>query len=156
MQFITGVLGNRIIMTGGITWCLAQVIKVIIYMIENREFNPERLVGDGGMPSCHSATVCSVAVAAAISEGAGSPVFGLAVILAIVVMHDAMGVRRESGKQAEILNLFMDLVRPLSPNEVPDERLKEFIGHTPIQVAVGAILGIVSSLILNLLIWKTV
>ncbi|MBO4389439.1 MAG: divergent PAP2 family protein [Lachnospiraceae bacterium] len=156
MEFITGVLGNRIIMTGGITWCVAQVIKMIVYMIENKEFNPERLVGDGGMPSCHSATVCSVAVAAAITEGASSPVFGLSVILAIVVMHDAMGVRRESGKQAEILNLFMDLVRPLSPDEVPDERLKEFIGHTPIQVAVGAILGIASSLILNLLIWKMV
>lgn len=156
MEFITGVLGNRIIMTGGITWCVAQVIKMIVYMIENKEFNPERLVGDGGMPSCHSATVCSVAVASAITEGASSPVFGLSVILAIVVMHDAMGVRRESGKQAEILNLFMDLVRPLSPDEVPDERLKEFIGHTPIQVAVGAILGIASSLILNLLIWKMV
>lgn len=108
----------------------------------NKSFNPERLVGSGGMPSSHSATVCGMTTAAALHYGVGSFEFAVCFILSMVVMYDAMGVRRETGKQAKLLNSIL-LENPLKlSGEVLQEKLKEYVGHTPLQVAAGAILGI--------------
>ena len=102
----------------------------------------ERLVGSGGMPSSHSATVCGMTTAAALHYGVGSFEFAVCFILSMVVMYDAMGVRRETGKQAKLLNSIL-LENPLKlSGEVLQEKLKEYVGHTPLQVAAGAILGI--------------
>ena len=94
---IREICGNKIIQTGAVAWVISQVIKTILHLIVNKKIVWERLVGDGGMPSSHSATVTSVAVATGFTAGWGSPVFGVAVFMAIIVMHDARGVRRETG-----------------------------------------------------------
>ena len=100
---------NKIIQTGAVAWVTSQILKTILHLIVNKKIVWERLVGDGGMPSSHSATVTSVAVATGFIAGWGSPVFGVAVFLAIIVMHDARGVRRETGKQAVVINDMIDL-----------------------------------------------
>ena len=94
------------------------------------------------MPSSHAATVCALATAAGLEFGGGSFEFAVAVILAIIVMHDARGVRRETGIQARILNEMMETFRKMGNKMTAEERLKEFVGHTPLQVLVGALLGI--------------
>lgn len=119
-------------------WLSAQVIKVIFYAIRNRHFSFERLVGAGGMPSSHSATVCGLAVAVGRTCGLASPMFAIAMIVAAVVMYDATGVRRAAGEQAKVLNRLI-LEQDWSQAQ---KNLKEFLGHTPLEVLAGAILGI--------------
>lgn len=144
-------LQNRILITGACAWAVSQVLKILIHMIIHREFVLERLFGDGGMPSSHSATVTSVAVTAGLECGLGSAVFGVAAIMAIVVMHDAMGVRLETGKQARAINEIIEhLLNADAVDLTPDQVLKEFVGHTPLQVAAGFLLGLVIALVMNL------
>ena len=115
----------------------------------NKNFNAERLVGSGGMPSSHSATVCGLTTAALLKYGAGSFEFAVSFVLSMIVMYDAIGVRRETGKQAKLLNSILS-ENPLKLNaEVLQEKLKEYVGHTPLQVLAGAILGIGLALALN-------
>ena len=141
-------LQNRILIAGILGWAAAQALKTIIYTIMNRSFNAERLVGDGGMPSAHSATVTAIAVSAGMIYGFGSFEFAISAILAIIVMHDAMGVRRVTGKQSEVINELMDIFVAEHPEEMlTDEKLKELVGHTPLQVAAGFLLGFVTALI---------
>ena len=138
-------LHNRVLIISGASWMMAQIIKTIIDVIVNRELNPERLIGSGGMPSCHSATVCALATSSGLTYGLGSHAFAISCILAIIVMYDARGVRRETGNQAVLLNQMMDFFKTLDPQkkmEFNQEKLKELIGHTPLQVVVGALLGI--------------
>ncbi|MCI8295228.1 MAG: divergent PAP2 family protein [Lachnospiraceae bacterium] len=135
-------LANQVLMSAVAGWTLAQVLKTAIDWILNKNFNMERLVGSGGMPSSHSATVCGLTVAAGLRYGVGSFEFAVSFILGMIVMYDAMGVRRETGKQAKLLNSIL-LENPLKlSGEVLQERLKEYVGHTPLQVFAGAILGI--------------
>ena len=100
MNILMDIITNPVIIVPGCAWIIAQILKCIISAIVNKKFSFDRLVGDGGMPSGHSATVTSLAVMCGIVNGFDSAVFGLASIFAIVVMHDALGVRRETGKQA--------------------------------------------------------
>ena len=135
-------LANQVLISAVAGWTLAQVLKTAIDWILNKNFNMERLVGSGGMPSSHSATVCGLTVAAGLRYGVGSFEFAVSFILGMIVMYDAMGVRRETGKQAKLLNSIL-LENPLKlSGEVLQERLKEYVGHTPLQVFAGAILGI--------------
>ena len=113
--------------------------------------SPERLYGSGGMPSSHSSTVCALTTSAAYCYGLGSAEFAISFVLAAVVMYDAMGVRRETGKQAKLLNLIMEQDFFKFDNELFQKRLKEFVGHTPLQVAAGAVLGIVLAVIMEYL-----
>jgi acid phosphatase family membrane protein YuiD len=148
---IMQIIGNRIIQTGAIAWVLSQVIKTVIHLILNKKIVWERLVGDGGMPSSHSATVTSVAVAAGFTAGWDSPVFAVAVFLAIIVMHDARGVRRETGKQAVVINNMLEFFEKMGAGDMtPEQTLKEFVGHSPLQVAAGAVLGFVVAIAMNL------
>lgn len=151
MNYFNELIHNQILITAASAWLVAQVIKFIIHIIVHRKVVFERLIGDGGMPSCHSCTVCATATSVGIHCGLGSPEFAIAAILAIIVMHDATGVRLETGKQAVIINDMMELLKSMgSSMKTSHEKLTEFVGHTPVQVAVGAILGICYSLIINL------
>lgn len=149
MEVLGAILENRILIVSLSCWFVAQVVKTIIYAIVNKTIRIERMIGDGGMPSCHSATVCGLVTATGIIEGVSSPLFAISFILAVIVMHDAMGVRLETGKQAKIINdilqEFRDRGMALKAMS-PEERLKEFVGHTGIQVFVGAIIGIIVAL----------
>ena len=108
-------------------------------------------MGDGGMPSSHSATVAAIAVSTGLQCGWDSPVFAVAAILALVVMHDARGVRQETGKQARVINNILQLFESMGQGKLtPEETLKELVGHTRRQVYVGAALGAVIALLMNL------
>lgn len=135
---------NRIFWAAAAGWASAQVIKTIINFCFTKRFDPERLFGSGGMPSSHSSTVCALATAAALDYGGGSFEFAVTAILAIVVMYDARGVRRETGTQAVVLNHFIDYFSKVDGHKFDfgAERLKELVGHTPLQVAAGALLGV--------------
>lgn len=142
MNVWTQMLGNQLLMSAVTGWVVAQFLKTLIDFALNKNFNAERLVGSGGMPSSHSATVCGLTTAALLKYGAGSFEFAVSFVLSMIVMYDAIGVRRETGKQAKLLNSILS-ENPLKLNaEVLQEKLKEYVGHTPLQVLAGAILGI--------------
>ena len=152
MVYINQLLSNKILIGGLLGWATAQVLKALIYLIVNKKLSLERLLGDGGMPSGHSATVSSVALSAGLEYGFDSGIFALAMIMAIIVMHDAMGVRLETGKQAKVINEMMEFIEKFGGKDLtPEEKLKEFVGHTPNQVAAGMVLGVVVALVLNFL-----
>ena len=129
---------NHLLMNALLAWATAQILKFFIYLAVNRTIDWKRLTGDGGMPSGHSATVTALAVTSGLEYGYDSPAFAVCVVLAIIVMHDAMGVRREAGRHAKAIN---ELLETLSSQQEPDVKLKEFLGHTPMQVCCGAVLG---------------
>lgn len=150
-EFINEIISNNILVAAFFGWLSAQILKTIIYIIINKEFVPERLIGDGGMPSSHSATVMSMVTAVAYDCGVSSPQFAIAFIFAVIVMHDAMGVRRETGKQAVVINNIMEYFEELGQKPI-DVQLKEFVGHTPLQVTLGAILGfIVGAIVIQII-----
>lgn len=142
IQFLIDLVKNEVLMSAALSWALAQIIKTIIHLITTKKFVPERLIGSGGMPSCHSAAVCALVTSLIINEGVSSYLVAIAGLLAIVVMYDATGVRRETGNQAKVLNEFIDLFKKNGSEISNDDRLKEFVGHSPFQVLCGAILGI--------------
>ncbi len=130
-------------------WLIAQVLKTIINAIINKEFSVSRLFGDGGMPSGHSATVTALACVCGFSFGFDSAYFAIAGILAVIVMHDAVGVRRETGKQAVSIIAIMDVINKYVTEKDKDmkaDKLKVMVGHTPLQVVCGAILGFLVAL----------
>lgn len=153
MEFFYDLINNTVFMSAASGWLIAQILKTVIYMILHREFVSERLVGSGGMPSSHSATVCALSTASCLQFGPGSFEFAVTFILAIIVMHDAMGVRLETGIQAKVLNEIMETFERMGRSELSaQDKLKEFVGHTPLQVLVGAILGITVAIIFYFLI----
>ena len=150
MDFLTELLDNQIFISAILGWFVAQVLKTLIHMIINKKFVAERMVGSGGMPSSHSSTVCALATAAGMKYGGGSYEFAIAVMLAIIVMYDAMGVRRETGKQGRVLNEMLEIFTNMGNQISAEEKLKEFVGHTPLQVLMGAILGIIIALLVGI------
>lgn len=143
MEGLRELLHNDILIAGVLSWFMAQVIKTILYAVLNKEIDFSRMIGDGGMPSAHSATVTAVAAMTGLTGGFGSSLFAVACIVAIIVMHDAMGVRLETGKQAKILNEMITLLEALGQSKLSmEKKLKEFVGHTPTQVMAGMLLGI--------------
>ena len=144
------ILQNRILIAGCVAWLLSQIAKLVIHLIIHKRLVWERLLGDGGMPSSHSATVTAVAVTAGLRCGWDSPIFAVAAVLAMIVMHDAMGVRQETGKQARVINDMVELINSMGRGELTlEETLKEFVGHTRRQVVVGAVFGGVVALVAN-------
>ena len=150
MQLIHDILSfNQILTVSLLGWFIAQVLKTIINFILLGKFQLERMWGDGGMPSAHSATVTAMVIATARSEGIHSAIFAVAAVVAIITMHDAMGVRRETGIQAQVLNDMMKIFEDMGRSEIsPHDKLKEFVGHTPLQVLMGALLGIFCGVII--------
>jgi acid phosphatase family membrane protein YuiD len=136
-------LANQVAQATFFAWATAQVLKVLIELIWRRKLDLRLLTSAGGMPSSHSAIVCALATAVGIHDGVSSSLFAITLVLAVVVMYDAAGVRRAAGVQARILNQIIDELFQGHP--ISETRLRELIGHTPIQVVVGAALGIVLS-----------
>lgn len=149
MSFFEELFGNLLLMAPICAWFVAQIAKTILHASLNRKFVPERMVGGGGMPSSHSATVCALSTAAFIKFGPASFEFAMATIFSIVTMYDAMGVRRETGIQGEVLNDLIETLKNMGTDLKTDKSLKELVGHTPLQVLVGAILGIAVAVIMN-------
>lgn len=147
MNWLSELLSNPWLLCPVTSWLVAQVLKVIINAIIQKKLDWERLVGDGGMPSGHSATVSSLAMFALLKSGPGSFEFAVCAILAIIVCHDAMGVRWETGKQAQAINEIIRTVEVLSKQELPQVKLKELVGHTPVQVLAGITIGICNALL---------
>jgi len=150
MNFFNALIHNTVFMSAVTGWFAAQVIKTVIYTCITKRFDPERLVGSGGMPSSHSATVCALATAAGMQYSGSSFEFAIAAIVAIIVMYDARGVRRETGLQAQVINEMMEFWEKMGQPISYEEKLKEFVGHTPLQVFVGALLGILIAVLYGL------
>lgn len=134
------VFSNKFLYIPILTWFGIQLFKVIHDLIVTKKFNFKRILGAGGMPSSHTGVVVSLSVLIGRSEGFNSPIFALSVIFAFVVMYDAAGVRRAAGKQAQLLNKLVET--PGLTGMQVHEKLVEVLGHTPKQVLVGAIIGI--------------
>lgn len=141
MQIFNDIVSNKCVYTPFILWFLIQTFKVLTELIVNKKLDVKRIIGAGGMPSSHSAVVCSLATCIGKEYGFGSGIFAISMVMAFIVMYDAAGVRRAAGKQARILNKILE-TPGLTTGEV-QEKLVEVLGHTPIQVFVGAVLGVV-------------
>ena len=139
MQLIRDVLNlNPILTVALLAWFVAQVLKTLINFILLGKFQLERMWGDGGMPSAHSATVCAMVIATGRCA--------VAAVVAIITMHDAMGVRRETGEQAKVLNKMIEQWIDVTEKNAPflqNMHLKEMVGHTPLQVLAGFVVGCV-------------
>lgn len=139
---------NLPLVSACLAFAVAQFLKLFTTWFKENRWDSKRLLGSGGMPSSHSATVVALAVAVGLQEGTGSSLFSIAVILAAVVMYDASGVRLHAGRQAELLNQIVCEFPPEHPlsNMRP---LRELLGHTPLQVAAGAVLGCIVSYLMR-------
>ena len=153
MSWFNDLLSNPFFLTSLSSWFVAQVLKVIINAFINKKISLERLMGDGGMPSGHSATVSSLATIAALRFGFSSFEFAVAGILAVIVCHDATGVRMETGKQAIIINEMLDTFERMKMGYSSDIVLKEFVGHTPLQVAAGITIGILNACFMHFVVF---
>lgn len=141
MRFFSEFFSNSVLWTAGIAWAIAQAIKILLTLITEKRFDFTRITGTGGMPSSHSAFTVALAVAIGMREGFDTALFAVAAAFAIVVMYDATGIRRSAGQQAVILNRIVEKIGKEDITET-GKKLKELLGHTPIQVFAGAVLGI--------------
>ncbi len=128
-----------------ILWFSIQLFKLIYDLVTTKKFNFKRIMGAGGMPSSHSAVVVSLATLVGKNEGFGTPIFALAFLFAFIVMYDACGVRRAAGKQAKVLNKIIET--PHMTGVEVSEKLVELIGHTPVQVLVGGLIGLITGIL---------
>jgi uncharacterized protein len=140
MHYIVDIISNKIFMTTLAAWIIAQSIKVSIGVVKEKKFDFRWFVGTGGMPSSHAAGASCLAAAIGFDCGFGSVDFALAAAFAIVVMFDAQGVRRATGRQARILNRITEDI--YWQGRIKDDRLRELVGHTPIEVVAGFLLGV--------------
>lgn len=141
MSVLLEIFGNRIIQAAALAWAIAQGLKVILTLIISKRFDSTRVFGSGGMPSSHSAMTCAMLMSIGFKEGFSSAIFALAFCFSGVVMYDASGVRRATGKNAAVLNRLLERLTSDGLN-FDEEHLKELVGHTPIQVCAGALLGV--------------
>lgn len=155
MDLIKGLTANYYINVAITAWFLAQLSKTLLTLVLKKKLVMERMIGAGGMPSSHTALVCSLTIAMARKTGVSSAEFALALALACIVMYDAMGVRRAAGEHAKVLNKLVfgfQLVSEESADdqiaeELGDKALKEYLGHTPLEVLGGMLLGILVAMI---------
>lgn len=141
MNYVNFLTSNKILNLAILAWLAAQVIKVPVSLFVNKKLNFHMILSSGGMPSSHSSFVVACATSVGKLYGIASPLFAVSVVLAVVVMYDASNVRRAAGEQAKILNYMMDHWNEMKP-EMFSKELKELLGHTPVQVFAGAILGL--------------
>ena len=146
MSFFATIFQSKYVTVPALTWFIAQMAKLVFALVKYKELDFRRLYGTGGMPSSHTSYVVSLCVVIGKSAGANSAVFGLSFAFALIVMSDAAGVRQAAGKQAKLINTLMSTH---FPGEAFNERLKELIGHKPLEVLIGAILGLVMGLALG-------
>lgn len=144
-------MANQVLILSALSWAVAQILKFFIAAAVNREFAVKYLLTGGGMPSSHSSFVCTCATTTAFLTSPDSVSFAITVVLALIVMYDAANVRKETGEQAKILNYIMENWDSGKPDFFSEE-LKELIGHTWLQVLVGALLGILIGVV-GCLLW---
>ena len=144
-DFWLEVFHNHILMSTLTVWVLAQVAKVIVGFFQEKRVNFRWFIGTGGMPSSHAAGVSALATSVGLQQGFDNVMFALAASFAMITMFDAQGVRRSTGQQAWILNKMMDDI--YWKGQIETKRLKEFVGHTPVQVLAGFVFGIVLAII---------
>lgn len=142
---VKAIIGNKILIITLAVWGIAQCIKVLLGVVTERRFNFRWFIGTGGMPSSHAAGATALATSCGLDQGFHSVSFALATVFALVTMFDAQGVRRNTGQQAEILNKILDDI--YFEGKIEANRLKELIGHTPIQVLIGALIGCLLAII---------
>ena len=144
VKYVLAIFGGNLILSLSIlAWAVALVSKFFVNLATSGDRDWRYLLTGGGMPSSHSATVCACASSVAYFHGFGSTYFALAAVMAVVVMYDAFNVRQETGKQARVLNYMMEHWNQMEPAEIFDKALKELVGHTPLQVFMGGLLGVV-------------
>ncbi len=147
MGFFLDITYNQVFVSAFWGWFIAQFLKVLDYYIKEKKFDISKFIGSGGMPSSHASFVMSMSTAVGLNNGWYSNIYGMALVISLIVMYDASGVRRAVGKQASILNQIIEDMTNDRP--FPEEKLKELVGHTPVEVLVGAILGIMVAHIIN-------
>ena len=142
---------NEMLISALLGWLIAQLLKFINHSIRARKIELYRLSSDGGMPSCHSSMVAALATSAGLCYGFASGIFAIAATVAIVVMHDASGIRQQSGKHAEVINELLEHLKdePFTENI---KKLKEVLGHTHLQVTMGCLTGICVALLFHLIL----
>ncbi|MBF0570801.1 MAG: divergent PAP2 family protein [Candidatus Omnitrophica bacterium] len=145
-SFFPEIFQNRIFLITVAVWCLAQTIKVVLGIFKEKRFNFLWFIGTGGMPSSHAAGASALATSVGLEYGFNSPLFAVSAVFAMVTMFDAQGVRRATGFQAAILNKMMDDI--YWKGQIEEKKLKELVGHTPIQVLAGFIFGVICAMIL--------
>lgn len=149
MEVFKSLLSNKVLLSALYSWFIAQFLKIIIELIKEKKFKTRdfllrAIFGTGGMPSSHSATICAVGISIGIAEGLDSSLFALAVVMIIIVIRDATGVRLSTGQQAVALNQLLD--DAYKDTKMKYDKLKEIHGHTPLETFVGAIVGVLVSL----------
>lgn len=143
MELFQEFFQNRVLFAAVLAWLVAQILKVLLEWLLHKRLSAERLWGAGGMPSAHSAMVCALTVSMARFYGVSSPVFALSVMFSFVTIYDAMGVRWETGEHARLLNKYLKQMKSQDDDDSsPEIDLKEYIGHTPMEVLAGVLLGI--------------
>ena len=157
MDRLRELISNRVLFAAIFAWLCAQVLKFVINFSLKGKFDVERLWGAGGMPSAHSAMVCALTISMARFYGVSPPVFALSVLFSFITIYDAMGVRREAGLHARLLNKYLNEIEKqradIDGDGIPDREfdeieLKEYIGHTPLEVLGGVLLGILVGIII--------
>lgn len=148
LQALKDLLGNRTLWVPVTVSLAVQLWKFLWPLIFHRRFEPNQLWSTGGMPSSHSALVTALAASVGMHAGFGSPVFAASAVLALVVMYDAAGVRQAAGKQAQKINAIVEEL--LNGHPLNEEQLRELLGHTPLQVLVGGLVGALAGWLLNL------
>ena len=148
---MSAVFQNHVLWSALVAWVLAQGLKIPLDYIHSRRWNWALLLNVGGMPSSHAALVVAVTHAIGLYEGFGTPLFGLAVVICMVVIYDATGIRRQAGIHAQTINILVDQL--LKGHPVSDKQLREVLGHTPLEALGGFILGLVMTQLLWF-IWR--
>ena len=142
MHSIAEIVRNQVLICAMTAWFVAQALKVPIYYLLEHEFNWRRWLGSGGMPSSHSALVVALTAMVGARMGFDTAEFAISFALSIIVMYDAAGVRRETGTQAAVINKILhDML--VDGKHITEEELKELVGHTPLEVFAGALLGLI-------------
>ncbi|MCK5306147.1 MAG: divergent PAP2 family protein [Candidatus Omnitrophica bacterium] len=144
-EFFGALFSNKVLLIAVLSWFIAQSVKVLVGIIREKRFNFKWFVGTGGMPSSHAAGVAALAMAVGLSKGFDSVIFAVSLLFAVIVMFDAQGVRQDTGIQAEVLNEITDDI--YFKRGIKEEKLRELVGHTPVEVLAGMILGILISLV---------
>ena len=152
-KYLLDLVTNPVLITALSSFLLAQILKLIIHTIIYKKFDIMRLFGDGGMPSGHSAMVSSVATICGLICGFGSVEFAISATLAFIVCHDAKGVRRETGRQAVVINELLKEFRAMTKEKITEVKLKEFVGHSPVQIAAGVCIGICNAFFMYFIVF---
>lgn len=141
-------LANRPLVCAFAAWLVAQVLKTLIFAYLEKQVNWRRMVETGGLPSAHSALVVGLAVGVGLTEGWQSTYFAICLVYSLVVMYDAIGIRREAGKHADLLNELL-MISVIKDAYEQREKLRELLGHTPLEVIAGALIGALTALVVN-------